>query len=67
MNNRLYRPRQGRMIAGVCAGLARRFGIGNNTMRIIAVVSCILPGPQFLIYIALWILLPNEERVASSY
>ncbi|HIW60847.1 MAG TPA: PspC domain-containing protein [Candidatus Stackebrandtia excrementipullorum] len=67
MSNRLYRPRQGRMIAGVCAGLARRFGIGNTTMRIIAVLSCILPGPQFIIYIALWILLPNEEKVVSAY
>ncbi len=30
-------------------------------MRVIFVVSCLLPGPQFLIYGALWILLPNES------
>jgi phage shock protein PspC (stress-responsive transcriptional regulator) len=61
----LTRPREGRMIGGVCAGLARRFGMKPNTMRLIFVVSCILPGPQFLIYLALWILLPNgEERTA---
>ena len=29
-------------------------------MRLIFVVSCLLPGPQFLIYLALWVLLPNE-------
>ncbi|QPP06871.1 PspC domain-containing protein [Streptomyces bathyalis] len=58
----LTRPREGRMIGGVCAGLARRFGMKPNTMRLIFVVSCILPGPQFLIYLALWILLPNEEE-----
>jgi phage shock protein PspC (stress-responsive transcriptional regulator) len=57
----LYRPRRGRMIAGVCAGLARRFGTTPTTMRVIFLVSCLLPGPQFLIYIALWVLLPSED------
>ncbi|MRT44758.1 PspC domain-containing protein, partial [Xylella fastidiosa subsp. multiplex] len=28
-------------------------------------VSCLLPGPQFLVYIALWILLPSEEKAAA--
>lgn len=58
----LARPRDSRMIGGVCAGLARRFGMKPNTMRLIFVLSCLLPGPQFLVYIALWILLPNEEE-----
>ena len=58
----LVRPRDSRMIGGVCAGLARRFGMKPNTMRLIFVISCLLPGPQFLLYLALWILLPNEEE-----
>lgn len=58
----LVRPRQGRWIGGVCAGLARRFGLGANTVRLIFVVSCLLPGPQFLVYLALWILMPNEDE-----
>lgn len=58
---RLSRPRSGRMIAGVCAGLARRFGVSATTMRIIALASCLLPGPQVLIYLILWIVLPNDE------
>ncbi|MFE9563405.1 PspC domain-containing protein [Streptomyces sp. NPDC006487] len=62
----LARPRDGRWIGGVCAGLARRFGISANTMRIIFTVSCLLPGPQFLLYLALWVLLPNEKSSASS-
>lgn len=61
----LVRPRDNRMIGGVCAGLARRFGMRPNTMRLIFLVSCLLPGPQFLVYIALWIFLPNEDRVAA--
>ena len=57
----LVRPRRGRMVAGVCAGLARRFGTTPTTMRVIFVVSCLLPGPQFLIYLALWVLVPSED------
>jgi phage shock protein PspC (stress-responsive transcriptional regulator) len=61
----LVRPRDNRMIAGVCAALARRFGTKPGTMRAIFVVSCLLPGPQFLIYLALWIFLPNAQRQPS--
>lgn len=55
----LVRPREGRVIAGVCAGLADRFGTTPTTMRVIFLVSCLLPGPQFLIYLVLWIMMPN--------
>lgn len=55
----LVRPRQ-RVIAGVCAGLARRFGMSANTVRLLFVLSCILPGPQFLVYVVLWVLMPSE-------
>lgn len=57
----LSRPRHGRMIAGVCAGIARRFGWNPTTVRVLAVISCLIPGPQFLAYIAFWILMPNED------
>jgi phage shock protein PspC (stress-responsive transcriptional regulator) len=48
------------MIAGVCAALARRFGMKPWQVRVLFVLSCFLPGPQFLLYIALWIILPAE-------
>lgn len=48
------------MIAGVCAALAQRFGLKAWQVRVLFVLSCILPGPQFLIYIVLWIILPAE-------
>ncbi len=60
MSNQLVRPHD-RVIAGVCAGLAHRFGISPTMMRILFVLSCLLPGPQFLIYIALWVLVPDES------
>ena len=56
----LVRPRSGRVIAGVCAALARRFGMRPRLVRLIFVVSCLLPGPQILIYVVLWIALPAE-------
>ncbi|GAA0488081.1 MULTISPECIES: PspC domain-containing protein [Streptomyces] len=63
----LVRPRNNRMIAGVCAGLARRFGTTPTTMRVIFVLSCLLPGPQFLLYLALWILLPSEKTYGEAW
>ncbi|GAA2937157.1 MULTISPECIES: PspC domain-containing protein [Streptomycetaceae] len=62
----LARPRDGRMIGGVCAALARRFGTSAKTMRVIFVVSCLLPGPQFLLYLALWLLLPSEKASSAT-
>ncbi|MFE6040981.1 PspC domain-containing protein [Streptomyces sp. NPDC056452] len=62
----LVRPSEGRMIGGVCAALARRFGTSARTMRIIFLVSCLLPGPQFLVYLALWLLLPSEKTSSAT-
>ncbi|HVN13348.1 MAG TPA: PspC domain-containing protein [Kineosporiaceae bacterium] len=57
----LVRPRQGRVIGGVCAGLGRRFGIDPWLARLLFVaVLLILPGSQLLIYPVLWILMPSE-------
>ncbi|MEV4626728.1 PspC domain-containing protein [Micromonospora sp. NPDC049523] len=61
MSRKLVRPRDHRMIAGVCAGLARRFGLSTGLVRLLFVLSVILPGPQVLLYIALWIIMPNEN------
>ncbi|MFJ1650744.1 PspC domain-containing protein [Streptomyces sp. NPDC088337] len=63
----LARPTHGRMIGGVCAALARRFDTSATTMRVLFLLSCLLPGPQFLVYIALWILLPSEGTAGSAW
>ena len=59
----LYRPRENRVIAGVCSGIARRFGIDPTIVRILFVASLLLPGPQILIYLAAWVLMPNESSM----
>jgi phage shock protein PspC (stress-responsive transcriptional regulator) len=56
----LERPRGDRIIGGVCAALARRFGMKAWQVRLLFVLSCLLPGPQILLYVALWIILPSQ-------
>jgi phage shock protein PspC (stress-responsive transcriptional regulator) len=57
----LARPRDGRVLAGVCSGLGRRFGLSPWVARILFVVLLmVVPGSQILIYPILWILMPNE-------
>lgn len=65
--SRLVRPTNNRVIGGVCAALAQRFGTSAITMRVIFLVSCLLPGPQFLVYIALWILFPSEDKTRTAW
>jgi phage shock protein PspC (stress-responsive transcriptional regulator) len=60
MATTLVRPRRGRLIGGVCAGLAQRFGVSRSVVRLAFVISCVLPGPQILVYLALWVLMPSE-------
>ena len=57
----LVRPREGRVLGGVCAGLGRRFGIAPWGARLLFVLLLmVLPGSQILIYPLLWILMPAE-------
>jgi phage shock protein C len=61
----LVRPREGRVLGGVCAGLGRRFGIARWTARILfLLLLMVIPGSQLLIYPILWILMPSEGTVS---
>jgi phage shock protein C len=57
--NGLSRPRQGRLIGGVTAGLARRFGVNLLVARVAMVAGAVVLTP--LLYIPLWVLMPNED------
>ncbi len=57
----LVRPRSGRLLGGVCAGLGRRFGISPVLARILFIaILLVIPGSQFLVYPLLWVLMPSE-------
>ncbi len=58
---RLRRDSRHKVIAGVCAGIARRYGLSRAGLRLAFVVSCVLPGPQFVAYLLLWILIPEDD------
>ncbi len=57
----LARPRSHRIIAGVCAGIAQRFGVSRTLVRGLFIASLILPGTQVLVYLVLWVLMPLED------
>ena len=58
MASTLVRPREGKLIAGVCAALARRFGVSKGLVRIGFVIFGLV-GVGELAYIALWIMIPK--------
>jgi phage shock protein C len=70
----LVRPRNDRMVAGVCAGAAEYFGTGVTPVRVlVAVVSVITGGASVLACIAARAIIPGEgettpiaENIAST-
>ncbi|MFZ0047156.1 MAG: PspC domain-containing protein [Streptosporangiaceae bacterium] len=62
----LVRSREGRMVAGVCSGLARYFGWDVTMVRVIVAVLCIITGGAgALAYLAVWVLIPEEGEKSS--
>lgn len=59
MNTSLVRPRNGKLIAGVCAALAARFGLPKFLLRLAFIIFGLV-GVGELVYIALWIIIPKE-------
>ena len=62
----LIRPQEDRVLAGVCAGLGRRFGLDPWPARLLFVlILLIVPGSQLLIYPLLWIVMPNAAPAVT--
>lgn len=56
----LVRPRQGRVIAGVCAGFAQAYGWDPVVVRIVlCLIALCGAGTPILAYIIAWIVMPN--------
>ena len=60
MERSLVRPRNRKIIAGVCAALAERFGISKTVVRLGFVFFGLFGIGEF-VYIALWILIPKDR------
>ena len=59
---RLARDTRHAVLGGVCAGIARRYGLSRSGLRLAFIISCVLPGPQFVAYLVLWVLMPADDR-----
>jgi phage shock protein C len=59
-DRQLVRTDDNRVIAGVCGAIARRYGWSPTTVRLIFLLSCLLPGPQVVVYLVLWVLIPKR-------
>ena len=62
---RLTRARRGRVVAGVCAGIARTFNIQPLIVRVAAVALTFASGAGVIAYVAAWLLLPREGEAES--
>ncbi|MBI1936804.1 MAG: PspC domain-containing protein [Ignavibacteriales bacterium] len=60
MNKKLYRSRRVRVLGGVAGGLADYFGLDSILVRIIFVIITFATGLGILLYIILWIVVPEE-------
>lgn len=59
---RLYRSRSKRMLGGVCGGLGEYLNIDPTVMRVIFVILGFLYGASLLIYLIMWVLVPEEPQ-----
>lgn len=64
-SKQLVRPKENRQVAGVAAGLANYFGIDVTLVRLIFLVSLLTTFPGVMAYIILWIVMPEEDYVAT--
>lgn len=62
MNQRLFRSRTDRVIAGVCGGLGQYLGIDPVLVRVFFVLFSLAGGAGPVVYLVLWLVIPNEEQ-----
>jgi phage shock protein C len=62
----LVRSQKGRMVAGICAGIADYSGLDVTLVRVIVtVVSVFTAGTGALAYLAAWVIIPSEGERTS--
>ena len=60
-----YRLGDGKMVAGVCAGLSRQFGISVTALRLALIILVVGFGWGLLLYAVLWVIMPYQEAPAA--
>ena len=59
-SRKLYRSKNDRKLGGVCGGLGEYLGADPNVIRVLFVVLAVLGGAGLIIYLAMWIIVPQE-------
>lgn len=67
MEKRLQRSRTDRSVAGVAGGLAEYFEVDPTLVRILFVVFTLVGGPGLLLYIIMWIVMPEAPAYEDYY
>ena len=57
--SRLVRPREGRMVGGVCAGIALAYGWDLTVVRLVVALSVLFTGVPLLVYLVAWVVMPG--------
>lgn len=65
MSTKLTRPREGRMLGGVCAGIARSIDADVSLVRLVAAALVLFAGAGPLAYLIAWAVIPNEDTGSS--
>lgn len=60
----LSRPREGRILVGVTASFARRYDINPLVARLLGIATALILTP--LVYVAAWILMPNDDDAPTA-
>jgi len=66
MHRKFYRSQTDEMLGGVCGGLGEYFDIDSNLVRLVFVVLSIANGIGILLYLAIWLIVPQAEAAKSS-
>ena len=62
-SRRLTRSRTNQMVGGVCAGLGNYLNVDPTAIRLIFILLVLLGASGILIYLILWIIMPQEPEV----
>ncbi len=65
-NPKLYRSSSDKMIAGVCGGLGKYFGVDATIVRLVFLLLLFLGGSGFLLYLILWIIVPLDQQLGAA-
>ena len=65
---KLYRSKDDRWLGGVCGGIAKYFNVDSTIIRVLFILLALIIGGGILVYIILWIVIPEEpaDSVAAT-